>query len=173
MECQQKEKNGVMKRRHWLLGGSAVLLLAIQLVPNELPVVETDNPGDMIQSEIVDDNVAMMLKTSCYNCHSNESQYPWYSYVAPASWLVTKDVREAREELNFSNWEDYDMIEQLEKLDDIYLEVEAGKMPLGIYTLMHPAAKLDEAQQKVIMEWAEATMDVIAEEEEEDTDAIE
>ena len=154
-----------MKRRHWLLGGSAVLLLAIQLVPNELPYVENNNPGDLIQSGIVDNSVALMLKTSCYNCHSNESQYPWYSYVAPASWLVAKDVTEAREELNFSKWEEYDMIEQLEKLDDIYLEIEAAKMPLGIYTLMHPSAKLDETQRKVIMEWAESTMDVIAEEE--------
>ncbi len=162
-----------MKRWHWLLGGTAFLLLAIQFVPNELPAVETNNPGDLIQSGVVGEDVAMLLKNSCYNCHSNESEYPWYSYVAPASWLVAKDVREAREELNFSTWKDYDMIDQLGKLDDTYLEVEEGRMPMGIYTLMHPSAKLDEVQRQSIVEWAEATMDIIAEGEEDDSGEIE
>lgn len=156
-----------MKRWHYLLGGPALLLLAIQLVPNELPAVVTTNPGDIIESGIVNEEIASMLKVSCYNCHSNETQYPWYSYVAPASWLVAKDVREAREELNFSEWEDIEMVDQLGKLDDIYLEVESGKMPMGIYTLIHTSAKLDEQQRQLIMTWAEDTMDVIAEEEEE------
>lgn len=157
-----------MKRWHYLLGGPALLLLIIQLVPTELPEVVTSNSGDIIASGIVSEEVAKMLKTSCYNCHSNETEYPWYSHVAPSSWLVARDVRLAREELNFSLWQNYDMIEQLEKLDDIYLEVEAGKMPLGIYTLVHQSAKLDEAQRQQIIEWAEATMDVIAESEDEE-----
>lgn len=149
-----------------------MLLLAIQLVPNELPEVVADNPGDLIQSGVVGEDVAMLLKNSCYACHSNETDYPWYSYVAPASWLVAKDVREAREELNFSLWKDYDMMDQLGKLDDTYMEVEEGKMPLGIYTLMHPSAKLDEAQRKTIVDWAEATMDIIAEEEEDESEGM-
>ncbi|GAB3217713.1 heme-binding domain-containing protein [Algoriphagus aestuariicola] len=162
-----------MTRWQWVLGGTAILLLAIQLVPNELPAVESNNPGDLIQSGVVGEDVAVLLKNACYDCHSNESKYPWYSNVAPASWLVAKDVREAREELNFSLWQDYDMMDQLGKLDDIYLEVDEGKMPLGIYTLMHPSAKLDETQRKTIVEWAEATMDVIAEEEEDEPVEIE
>lgn len=157
-----------MKRRHWFLGGPVVLLLIIQLVPTELPPVENSNPGDIIATGIVSEEVTKMLKTSCYNCHSNETEYPWYSHVAPSSWLVSRDVGLAREELNFSQWTDYDMIEQLEKLDDIYMEVEAGKMPLGIYTLVHSSAKLDSAQRQTIIQWAEETMDVIAESEEEE-----
>ncbi|WP_026968803.1 heme-binding domain-containing protein [Algoriphagus terrigena] len=155
-----------MKRWHLLVGAPVLLLLVIQLVPNELPPTVPTNPGDLIQSGIVDENVATLLKRSCYSCHSNETEYPWYSYVAPSSWLVAKDVREAREEVNFSLWREYDMMDQLGKLDDIYLEVDEGRMPMGIYTLMHPSAKLDEAQRQTIIEWAEATMDVIAEEDE-------
>lgn len=157
-----------MKVWHWLLGGTAIALLAIQLVPNELPPVEPNNPGDIIQNGLVAGDVAMLLKNSCYSCHSNETVYPWYSYVAPSSWLIASDVRDGREELNFSNWEDYDLLEKLAKLDDIYSEVEEGEMPLGIYTLMHPSANLDETQRQTILQWAESTMDVIAEEEEED-----
>ncbi|GAA0879165.1 heme-binding domain-containing protein [Algoriphagus jejuensis] len=157
-----------MQRRYWLLGGSALLFLAIQFVPNELPPVVMNNPDDLIQSGIVREEISSLLKVSCYNCHSNETEYPWYSYVAPSSWLVAKDVREAREELNFSNWQTYDMMEKLEKLDDISIEVDAEKMPLGIYTLIHTWAKLDETQRQLIVDWAEETMDVVVEEGEED-----
>ncbi len=156
-----------MKRWQYLLGIPVVLILVLQLVPNELPSVESDNPGDLIGSGIISDDVAQLLKTACYDCHSNEPSYPWYAHVAPTSWLVSRDVREAREELNFSNWENYDLIDQIGKLDDIYSEVEEGKMPLGIYTIMHPSAKLSEEQRQAIVSWAEEAMDIIAESEEE------
>lgn len=157
-----------MKRWHYILGGLALVILAIQLIPTELPATSTDNPGDIIKSGLVSQDVAILLKTSCYSCHSNETKYPWYSHVAPSSWLVARDVREGREELNFSMWQDYDLRKMLGKLDDITSEVGEGRMPLGIYTLMHPSAKLDDDQRKLIVAWAEATMDSVAEEEEEE-----
>lgn len=156
-----------MRVWQYLLGGFVLIGLAIQFVPNELPSTEMNNPGDLIGSGIISQEVAGMLKTSCYDCHSNETVYPWYSNVAPFSWLVAKDVREAREELNFSTWLEYDMMEKLEKLDDISIEVKEGEMPMGIYTAIHTSAKLDEAQRQLIVEWAEAAMDVVVEEEEE------
>ncbi|WP_026951261.1 heme-binding domain-containing protein [Algoriphagus mannitolivorans] len=153
-----------MKTWQYLLGGVGILFLVIQLVPNDLPEVKTDNPGDLIGSGIVSDEVASLIKKSCYDCHSNTTRYPWYAYVAPSSWLVAKDIREAREEVNFSNWNDYDMMGKLAILDDIYSEVEEEHMPMPIYTVLHSDAKLDAAQRQKIMEWAEATMDIIAEE---------
>jgi hypothetical protein len=161
-----------MKVWHYLVAGVLVVGLAIQLVPNELPSTETNNPGDLLSTGLANQEIAGILKTSCYDCHSNETKYPWYSHVAPFSWLVAKDVREAREELNFSTWMDYDMLKKLEKLDDIAIEVGEGEMPLGIYTVIHSDAKLDDAQRKLIVEWAEATMDIVAEEEEEDIDEV-
>lgn len=155
-----------MKLWHYLLGGLALVFLGIQFVPNELPVVETNNPGDIMQSGLVSQDVAALLKKSCYDCHSNESIYPWYSHIAPSSWLVAKDIREGREELNFSTWDDYDMMEKLGLLDDISIQIGEGEMPMGIYLLMHPSSKLDDAQRQLIIEWAENAMDVVAEEEE-------
>ena len=157
-----------MKLWHYLLGGLALVFLGIQFVPNELPVVETTNPEDIIQSGLVSQDVAALLKKSCYDCHSNESVYPWYSHIAPSSWLVAKDIREGREELNFSNWNDYDMMEKLGLLDDISIQIGEGEMPMEIYLLMHPSSKLDDAQRQLIIEWAENAMDVVAEEEEEE-----
>jgi hypothetical protein len=154
-----------MKAWQYITGGLVALIVIAQFIPNELPAVETSNPGDIIQSGIVEDDVAVLLKNSCYSCHSNETHYPWYSYVAPSSWLVAKDVREGREELNFSTWTSYSMMDKLAKLDDIIEEVKEGEMPMGIYTLIHPSAKLDDAQIQLIVTWAETTMDIVAEEE--------
>ncbi|MDI1324910.1 MAG: heme-binding domain-containing protein [Algoriphagus sp.] len=162
-----------MKRWNYLLGGLALVFLGSQLVPNELPAVESTNPGDIIASGTVPDDVASLLKKSCYNCHSNETEYPWYSHVAPSSWLVARDIRAAREELNFSMWQDFDMMDKLGKLDDISIEVGEGRMPLTIYTMVHPSAKLDDAQRQLIVAWAEATMDVVAEEEDEESEVDE
>jgi hypothetical protein len=142
------------------------VLIIIQFIPSDLPQTSSDNPGDITKSGLVSQDVARLLKTSCYNCHSNETKYPWYSYVAPVSWLVVRDVRVGRDELNFSQWQDYDQRRMLRKLDDITSEVGEGRMPMGIYTIMHPSAKLDDAQRMLIVAWAEATMDSLAEEEE-------
>lgn len=157
-----------MKGGLYLLGGLSVVLIAIQFAPNELPIVEPTNPGDIVSSGIVSEDVAAMLRKSCYSCHSNETVYPWYSFVAPSSWLVAKDVREGRKELNFSEWQDYDMFDKLEKLDDIAIEVGEGTMPLGIYTLIHTSAKLDDVQREQIVAWAEDAMDVVVDQEEEE-----
>jgi hypothetical protein len=157
-----------MKRWHYILGGFALILLIIQVVPTELPPTSTNNEGDLLKSGLVSQDVAMLLKTSCYSCHSNETEYPWYSHVAPASWLVARDVREGREELNFSTWNEYEPSKMLSKLDDISAEVGEGRMPMKIYTLIHTNANLDAAQRERIVAWAEATMDKVAEEEEEE-----
>ena len=156
-----------MKVWQYLLGGLAVIVIAVQFVPNELPPVIEENSGDLILTGLADEEISGILKTSCYDCHSNQTHYPWYSYVAPFSWLVAKDTREGREEANFSNWADYEMMDQLAILDDLYTEVEEEHMPMPIYTLIHTDAKLDAEQRQKIMEWAEATMDLIAESEEE------
>jgi hypothetical protein len=157
-----------MKRWKIILGGLLLLLLVVQVMPVDLPVVSKDNPGDIIKSGLVNPDVANLLKTSCYSCHSNETQYPWYSYVAPSSWLVKRDVAKGRDELNFSTWSALDQRKMLKKLDDIATEVGEGNMPMPIYTLIHSSAKLDETQRQLIVTWTEAAMDSVAEMEEEE-----
>ncbi|WP_194973375.1 heme-binding domain-containing protein [Aquiflexum lacus] len=157
-----------MKLGNLILIGLFLVFIGIQFVPTELPSVESNNPEDIIQSGIVNEEVAGILKTSCYSCHSNETNYPWYSYMAPSSWLVAKDVREGRKELNFSTWQENDMIKKLGYLDDISSVIDDESMPMGIYTLMHPSAKLTEEQRELIVAWAEDAMDLVVEEDEED-----
>ena len=132
------------------------LFLLIQLYPFEKPKVTHNNPNDLIQNYEVPENVATLLKNACYDCHSNESVYPWYSYIAPVKWAVFDHINEGREDLNFSEWKTLNKQDMAEALDDITDEVSEGEMPLKPYPLTHPKAKLSDADKEAISEWAEA-----------------
>jgi hypothetical protein len=137
------------------LGG---LFLLIQLVP-----VNRTNPP--ITGEIqVPLAVKKILKTSCYDCHSNETRWPWYSYVAPISWLVAYDVKEGRRELNFSVWQTYTTKRKKKKFKEIWEEIAKGKMPMGVYLLTHKEAKMDTAKATLIKAWTEQETKALSDE---------
>ena len=127
------------------------MFLAFQLVPidRENPPVETEIPAPP--------EVRQVLERACYDCHSNESKWPWYGYVAPASWLVAYDIEEAREHMNFSTWNRYDREEQLDLVEEVWEEVEEGEMPPFFYTPLHSHANLDANDRAVLRAWAEAS----------------
>ena len=99
--------------------------------------------------------VAAALRAACYDCHSHETVWPWYSRVAPVSWLIASDVNEGREHLNFSDWP-AEAARAAKKLDRINEVVDYREMPPKKYTLLHAAARLTEAQRKAVMDWTEA-----------------
>jgi len=110
---------------------------------------KTDKAFEITASE----NIKNILKKSCYDCHSNETKWPWWSYVAPASWSIGDDVKGGRRALNFSIWKKYPP-EKLKKLKlDIYRTV-AGPMPLPQYTWLHKNAKLTKKEIDIIRNWA-------------------
>ena len=131
-------------------GAAAAIVVAalIQLVP-----VRRDNPPVVAEVEAPRE-VKAILERSCYDCHSNRTRWPWYSRVAPVSWLVAYDVREGRDELNFSDWPAYDLEKQDDLLKHITKQVERGKMPLPIYLTMHAGARLTVADRRVVLDWA-------------------
>jgi len=126
----------------------ATLLMAIQFVP-----VDRNNPP---VTDEIDASPAVMdiLKRSCYNCHSNETHWPWYSHVAPVSWMLARDVHEGREEVNFSEWGRLNPEKKAKKLEDIGEEVGEGGMPLPIYLITHREARLSDADRELIKAWA-------------------
>lgn len=129
------------------------VLIFLALVGIQFVTVERTNPpvtGD-IQAP---PQVKEILKKSCYDCHSNETKWPWYSYVAPVSWLVSNDVEQGRRHLNFSDWEKYSSNKKSESKKEIWEEVRDDKMPMAIYTYSHPSSKLDITQKNVIKQWA-------------------
>src|SRR5512141_1229066 len=84
-----------------------VALIVLQFIPNKMPDNKVAGKDDLVKSAVLPENVSTILRTSCYDCHSNQTVYPWYSKVAPASWLLASDIREGRGELNFSEWGSY------------------------------------------------------------------
>jgi hypothetical protein len=124
-----------------------VILIGIQFIP-----VERANPP--IISDIgAPEKISNILRTSCYDCHSNETTWPWYSHIAPVSFLVASDVKEGRKHMNFSEWNKYSPKDQSKFLEEIIEEVEEGEMPLTSYTFTHPNAKLDAYRIKMIKDW--------------------
>ena len=116
-------------------------------------------PVDRANPPVVHDfdgpaEVEEIFRRSCYDCHSNEVSWPWYGYLAPVSWLLEKDVREGRAELNFSDWKK--AMEKSDTLDEIYEEMEEGSMPLPIYLRTHPTAKITDKEMAVIEAWLES-----------------
>jgi hypothetical protein len=135
------------KRVIWI-AAVVVVLAGAQLVP-----VDRSNPP--VEAEIaLPDGVREIVRKACYDCHSHETRWPWYAYVAPVSWLVGRDVEHAREHLNFSRWGSYDPTEKAELLEEIAEEVEEREMPLQIYLSLHSEARLTSGERASIVEWA-------------------
>jgi mono/diheme cytochrome c family protein len=126
----------------WVLIIGIVVFGLIQLVPygktHVNPPVVNSPKWDSVQTEA-------LARASCYDCHSNETTYPWYSNVAPASWLLQRDVDEGRRRLNFSEWPT-DAGKQQAKIDEIQEVLIEGEMPPIQYTLIHPKSKLSSEQ---------------------------
>ena len=132
-----------------------VLLVVIQFVPVKTPSNNINTSNDLVSVEKLDGDVSVILKTSCYDCHSNQTPYPWYSHVAPVSWLVANDVKEGRAKLNFSDWKLNNKRRKIRQLEDIKEQVQQGEMPMGIYTVIHKKAKLTESQKQLLVKWTD------------------
>ena len=124
-----------------------ILLLVVQLIP----VDRTNPPGE---GEIgTPPQVAAILQRACYDCHSNQTVWPWYSKIAPVSWLIARDVHEGRKELNFSVWSSYSDKRKQKKLRETGKEVSEGDMPPWYYVALHPEARLSDADLQTIRAW--------------------
>jgi hypothetical protein len=123
------------------------VLLAIQLVP-----VNRDNPEDR-RGPGASPEVEAVLKRACYDCHSHETKWPWYSRVAPVSWMVAYDVHEGRDHFNLSNFQDLSEGTQVKVRAAVIKEVEEGEMPLWYYLPAHPDARLTDADKAILRTW--------------------
>jgi len=109
----------------------------------------------------VDQLVKKNIVNACYDCHSNNTRYPFYANFAPVSWLLAKDIRHAKEHVNFSEWGKYDKKKQLKILTEICDELTAGEMPLKSYVFMHSNAILNDMQVKNICDWTDAAAEEV------------
>jgi hypothetical protein len=111
------------------------------------------NENDFLALTSAPEDVQNIIKTSCYDCHSNTSTYPWYTNVAPVSWWIKHHINEGREHLNFSEWGSYTAKKADHKLEECVEMVEEGEMPMSSYTLIHAESKLSEDQKLSLINW--------------------
>lgn len=134
-----------------LVGG----FLVIQFFPSGMPENKPVEGEGLFDVTNVPVETEALLRASCYDCHSQEVSFPWYSHVAPVSWLVARDINFGRENLDFSQWGKLSKRDRLGALGEISEEVENGNMPMPIYITMHPEADLTPEQRETIVQWTE------------------
>ncbi len=139
-----------------------IALLGALLVAQFIPVERTNPPidaGRTLQAHAqLNPQVSAVLDRSCADCHSHRTVWPWWSRVAPASWLVSSDVSDGRRELNLSDWQRYDVNNAARKLEKICEEVQGGDMPLWFYTPLHPGTRVSATDRQAVCAWTKAEL---------------
>src|SRR5882757_2088970 len=138
------------KKLKWVFAALVVVFGLLQLtnpartnppVVNDLPATNAPPP------------VVALLHAACYDCHSSETRWPWYSHIAPMSWLIASDVKQGREHLNLSDWPNDNPLRAAKRLENMSDEIGSGVMPLLKYTKIHADARLTESQRKELTDW--------------------
>ncbi len=136
-----------------ILIGVVALLLLMQFfrIDKSNPISEPSE--DFIAIVQPDTSITHLLKVACYDCHSNNTAYPWYTNIAPVSWWLKHHINEGREELNFSKWGAYTTKKRDHKLEECIELVGDAEMPLDSYTWIHKDAKLTKEQRIQLAEF--------------------
>jgi hypothetical protein len=142
-----------MKTSQKVIAGIAAFAVACALVHPFGQVKNQTSSAPLLAGAETPDAVTAIVERSCRNCHSEQTQWPWYSYVAPLSWIVEKDVHDARLHMNLSRWQDYAPGKQVEILARLGAEVRNHQMPLPRYLSLHPEAKLSEQDIQQLYDW--------------------
>lgn len=142
--------------------GLVVILVVIQFIRPEKNNNATASADDINALYTVPDSVQQILKRACYDCHSNTTQYPWYSNIQPVAWWLNDHIHEGKDELNFSEFGKRPLAKQVKKLKKLAEEVEEGEMPLNSYTWIHKEAVLTESEKHTLINWANRLSEQVA-----------
>lgn len=134
-------------------------LIVIQFFPITLNESDTIPQSDFMVENQVPATIKNRLQVSCYDCHSNNTDYPWYSKIQPAAWYLEDHIQEGKDELNFNEWAEYSDRRKNSKLRSIISQIEEDKMPLDSYTLIHKDAILSDEDKRVIIDYMTALKD--------------
>ena len=119
--------------------------------------------GDVLPSHItklyhVPDSVQVIFAATCYDCHSNNTKYPWYSYIQPARFMMERHIRNGKKDLNFSEFGNYSKRRQESKFESIIKQVKSGDMPLASYTILHKNSRLTSTQKETVINWIDSIL---------------
>lgn len=134
--------------------GLLVVFIVIQFIQPARNKSDQVLPTDLTRTLNVPQNIQSILQSSCYDCHSNNTQYPWYSSVQPFGWMLANHISEGKAELNFSDFGSYSKRRQISKMNGIANSLREGSMPLSSYTMMHKKARLPDNETALLIDWA-------------------
>jgi hypothetical protein len=135
------------------------LLFILQFIRPTKNIADGSQTSDIGIKLSVPPDVLSMLHTSCYDCHSNTTRYPWYAEVQPIGWLLNNDIQEGKQRLNFSEFATYPLRRQFIKLQQIGEQVDGEEMPLPKYLIIHADAKLSPEQRARLVAWTNSVTD--------------
>ena len=148
----------IIKRTFQIL---LLVFIVIQFIRPEKNKAAGISKNDISTLYPVPANVQSVLKTSCYDCHSNNTVYPWYANVQPVTWWLNNHIQDGKKDLNFSEFASYRIRRQYRKLEEINELIKKDAMPLDSYLWIHKGAKLDEQQKLTLANWVTAVRDTI------------
>ena len=135
---------------------AVILLIAfigIQFLPNQLNKSETTPKSDFMLVNKVPIKIKNKLRTSCYDCHSNNTNYPWYNKIQPVAKLLENHIKDGKKELNFSEWDSLSVRRKKSKFKAIIDQIKDGEMPLSSYTIIHNDAKFSDKEKQEMIQW--------------------
>ncbi|MGV8813519.1 MAG: heme-binding domain-containing protein [Gelidibacter sp.] len=130
-----------------------VAFVGIQFIPTTRNQSDTVPSTDFMLVNNVPETIQKKLQVSCYDCHSNNTQYPWYNRIQPAAWFLEAHIKDGKADLNFSEWDSLSNRRKASKLKSIILQIESGEMPLYSYTFIHGDAKFSEVEAEEMINW--------------------
>jgi hypothetical protein len=136
-----------------------IVFVVLQFFRSKKNISEAANVNDITKAYAVPTNVMESLQTSCYDCHSNNTKYPWYSHIQPVAWWLADHIDEGKKEINFNEFAAYSLRRQYRKFKEINDQLEEDEMPLKSYTIIHGDAKVSKEQKVEIYNWTNAMMD--------------
>lgn len=151
-----------MSRAKKIVWTLLIVFIAMQFVQPVHNKSEEVLATDFIKIYSVPDSIQLILKEACYDCHSNNTSYPWYSNIQPAAWMMARHISNGKEKLNFSDFGSYSNRRQISKLKAVANQIKDDEMPIASYKLMHPKARLLQAEKELIMNWMNATADSLS-----------
>ena len=155
------EKRKVLVIAYRILIVLVVIFVILQFIrpPRNQSAGESENA---IQTKYpVPADLHDLLRRSCYDCHSNNTVYPWYSHVEPVGWFLNNDITKGKGELNFDEFTSYTAFRQYRRFEAIRQQIEDGKMPLPSYTLIHQSAILSSEDKTLLLRWIQAMEDTM------------
>lgn len=139
-----------------------IVFVGIQFIPSERNQNTIVPKTDFMKVNNVPKNINIMLQTSCYDCHSKNTVYPWYNKIQPVAWFLESHINEGKKELNFNEYGNYSIRKQKSKLKAITSQIKSDDMPLSSYTIIHKNAILTKGNKVVLINWLQQLNDSLS-----------